>query len=106
MTDDSVCGIGINGTDCISEFLKEKPTAFFTSALLSAKEHGYKTAEMFYPWGRDGIEPPLDTRTVWGNAGPSGRRTGGSVDGEAQLHIGISCITTIILCIAKAGAIV
>lgn len=61
---DSVCGIGINGTDCISEFQKEKPTGFHASVLLSAKEHGFKTAEMMYKWIKEGVEPPLDTRTV------------------------------------------
>lgn len=64
LTLDSVCGIGINGTDCISEFQKEKPTGFYASVLLSAKEHGFKTAEMMYQWIQDGVEPPKDTRTV------------------------------------------
>jgi len=63
-TPDSVCGIGINGTDCISEFQKEKPTGFQASVLLSAKEHGFKTAEMLYKWIKDGVEPPKDTRTT------------------------------------------
>lgn len=61
---DNVCGIGINGTDCITEFQKSKPTGFYASVLLSAKEHGFKTAEMMYKWIKDGVEPPLDTRTV------------------------------------------
>jgi len=64
LTADSVCGVGINGTDCISEFQKEKPTAFYASVLLSAKEHGFKTSEMLYKWVQEGIEPPKDTRTV------------------------------------------
>lgn len=63
LTHDNVCGIGIGGTDCISEFQKEKPTALFASVLLSAKEHGFKTAEMLYRWIQEGIEPPKDTRT-------------------------------------------
>jgi L-arabinose transport system substrate-binding protein len=57
-------GIGINGTDCIVEFEKEKPTPFFGSMLLSAKSHGYQTSEMMYKWIKDGVEPPLDLRTV------------------------------------------
>ena len=57
-------GIGINGTDCISEFEKTKPTAFLASSLLSARQHGYETAKMLYQWVKDGREPPLDTRTV------------------------------------------
>lgn len=61
---DSSIGVGINGTDCISELEKEKPTSFYGSMLLSAKDHGYKTAEMLYHWIKDGKEPPLDTRTA------------------------------------------
>lgn len=57
-------GIGINGTDCIPEFERTKPTAFFASSLLSARQHGYETAKMLYQWVQDGKEPPLDTRTV------------------------------------------
>ena len=57
-------GIGINGTDCIPEFEKTKPTAFLASSLLSARQHGYETAKMLYQWVKDGREPPLDTRTV------------------------------------------
>ncbi len=56
--------IGINGTDCIVELEKAKPTSFHGSMLLSAREHGYRTAEMMYRWIKDGVEPPLDTRTV------------------------------------------
>lgn len=61
---DSCVGIGINGTDCIVELEKAKPTSFHGSMLLSAKQHGYKTSEMLYKWIKDGAEPPLDTRTV------------------------------------------
>jgi L-arabinose transport system substrate-binding protein len=61
---DSVVGIGINGTDCIVEFEKDKPTGFFASALLAPKRHGYETADMLYKWVKDGVEPPLDTRTT------------------------------------------
>lgn len=61
---ESVIAIGINGTDCILEFKKEKATAFFGSMLLAPKRHGFDTAEMVYKWVKDGIEPPKDTRTV------------------------------------------
>lgn len=61
---ESCVGIGINGTDCIIELEKSKPTSFHGSILLSAKDHGYRTAEMLYRWIKDGVEPPLDTRTV------------------------------------------
>jgi len=58
-----VIGVGINGTDCISEFKKTNPTGFYGSMLLSAKQHGYQTSEMMYKWIKDGVQPPLDTRT-------------------------------------------
>ena len=61
---ENALGIGINGTDCIVELEKKEPTAFYGSMLLSAKEHGYKTCEMMFKWIKDGVEPPLDTRTV------------------------------------------
>jgi L-arabinose transport system substrate-binding protein len=61
---DSVIGIGINGTDCIPEFQKPAPTGFFESVLLAPKRHGYETAEMLYKWIKDGVEPPLDSRTT------------------------------------------
>jgi L-arabinose transport system substrate-binding protein len=61
---DNMIGIGINGTDAITEFEKPNPTGFFGSMLLSAREHGYKTTEMMYNWITKDEEPPLDTRTV------------------------------------------
>lgn len=61
---DNVIGIGINGTDCITEFEKPNRTGFFASSLLQAKQHGYQTAEMMYKWIKDGVEPPKDTRTI------------------------------------------
>lgn len=61
---DSAVGIGINGTDCIVELEKKEPTAFYGSMLLSAKSHGYQTCEMMYKWIKEGVEPPLDTRTT------------------------------------------
>ena len=42
--------VGINGTDCIVELEKPKPTAFHGSMLLSAKTHGYQTSEMMFRW--------------------------------------------------------
>ncbi len=59
-----VVGIGINGTDGIGEFRKKEPTGFYGSMLLSAKDHGFKTAEMMYQWIKEDVEPPLDTRTI------------------------------------------
>lgn len=63
-TADTVIGIGINGTDCIAEFEKAKPTGFFASSLLSARQHGYETAKMLYLWIKEGREPALETNTV------------------------------------------
>ena len=60
----TVLGIGINGTDCIVEFERANPTGFYASILLTAKRHGFDTAEMMYRWVKDGVEPPKDTRTT------------------------------------------
>lgn len=61
---ENVIGVGINGTDCQTEFAKEKATGFYASILPEVWNHGYKTAEMVYRWVKDGAEPPLDTRTA------------------------------------------
>lgn len=61
---DSCVGVGINGTDCIAELERAKPTSFYGSMLNSAKVHGYQTAEMMFHWIKDGKEPALDTRTI------------------------------------------
>jgi L-arabinose transport system substrate-binding protein len=61
---ENVIGIGINGTDCIDELRKPKPTGFFGSMLVSAPGEGYRTAELLYHWVKDGTAPPLDTRTT------------------------------------------
>lgn len=63
-TAENSLGIGINGTDCIVEFEKSKPTAFYASVLLAPRRHGFETAEMLYKWITEGIEPPKDTRTA------------------------------------------
>jgi len=63
-TPDTALGIGINGTDCIVEFEKATPTAFYASVLLAPRRHGFETAEMVYKWVTEGVEPPLDTRTT------------------------------------------
>jgi L-arabinose transport system substrate-binding protein len=47
---DSCAGIGINGTDCLDELEKSKPTSFTGSVLLSARSHGYETARMMFHW--------------------------------------------------------
>lgn len=62
-TAETAVGIGINGTDCLDELRKPKPTPFFGSMLVSAPWEGFRTAEILYQWIHDGKEPPLDTRT-------------------------------------------
>ncbi|HEX2860998.1 MAG TPA: arabinose ABC transporter substrate-binding protein [Lacunisphaera sp.] len=61
---DNVIGVGINGTDCIDELRKARPTGFFGSMLVSAPQEGFQTSEMLYRWIKDGVAPPLDTRTT------------------------------------------
>lgn len=60
---DHVIGIGINGTDCVDELRKAKPTGFYGSMLVSAPQEGFRTSEMLYQWIKDGTTPPPDTRT-------------------------------------------
>jgi L-arabinose transport system substrate-binding protein len=59
----NVIGVGINGTDCLVEFRKDKPTGFWGSILLAPRRHGYETAEMMYLWITQGKEPPKATFT-------------------------------------------
>lgn len=56
-----VIGVGINGTDCQSEFQKPAQTGFFGSLLLSPNKHGHDTVIMVYHWIKDGTEPPKAT---------------------------------------------
>ena len=60
---ENAVAVGINGTDCIVEFEKPNPTAFFASVLLAPRRHGYDTIAMLHRWVTAGQEPPLDTRT-------------------------------------------
>lgn len=60
---ETVIGIGINGTDCIDELRKPKPTGFYGSMLVSAPFEGYETARLLHVWVKDGQRPPLETRT-------------------------------------------
>ncbi len=62
-TADTAIGIGINGTDCIDELRKARPTPFFGSMLVSAPKEGFTATELLYHWVKDGTTPPLDTRT-------------------------------------------
>ena len=63
-TAENVIGIGINGTDCIDELRKSKPTGFFGSMLVSAPQEGFRTAELLHQWIATGVAPPPDTRTA------------------------------------------
>lgn len=62
-TADNAAGIGINGTDCLDELRKTKPTPFYGSMLVSAPYEGFRTAELLYLWVKDGTVPPAETRT-------------------------------------------
>lgn len=62
-TADTAVGVGINGTDCIDELRKAKPTPFFGSMRASALGEGFQSTEMLYKWIKDGTPPPLDTRS-------------------------------------------
>ena len=57
-TADTVIGIAINGTDCLDELRKSKPTGFFGSMRVPASYEGFKTSEMLYHWIKDGTVPP------------------------------------------------
>ncbi|AOF52343.1 L-arabinose-binding periplasmic protein precursor AraF [Pasteurellaceae bacterium NI1060] len=57
----NVVGIGINGTDAVSELSKPKMTGFVGSLLPSPDVHGYRSTEMLYKWVKEGIEPPKYT---------------------------------------------
>lgn len=59
---ENVIGIGINGTDCVDELRKPRPTGFHGSIFLSAPGEGFRASEMLYQWVKEGREPPLDTR--------------------------------------------
>jgi L-arabinose transport system substrate-binding protein len=59
-----VIGVGINGTDCLDELRKSKPTGFVGSIRVSALSEGFTTSEMFFKWVTAGLAPPLDTRTT------------------------------------------
>jgi len=60
---DKVIGVGINGTEAVSEFQKRDKTAFVASILLDARRHGYDTAKKMYLWIRNGKEPEKITWT-------------------------------------------
>lgn len=62
-TDQTAIAIGINGTDCIDEFRKAKPTPFYGSILMEANVHGRDTTLALHDWITKGIEPPVSRFT-------------------------------------------
>ena len=60
---DAVIGVGINGSEAIDEFKKSEPTGLYASIMLSARTHGYETAEAMYRWLADGTAPAAETFT-------------------------------------------
>ena len=60
---DNVIGIAINGTDCLDELRKSKPTGFFGSMRVPASYEGYKTSEMLFHWIKNGTVPPPESLT-------------------------------------------
>lgn len=59
---ESVIGVGINGTSGKDD-LKKAKTGFHASVLLSARTHGFSTAEAMYKWVTEGKEPEKETYT-------------------------------------------
>lgn len=57
-------GVGINGTEAVTEFQKTNKTSFVASILLNAKKHGYDTAKSMFFWIRDRKEPSKITWTT------------------------------------------
>ena len=59
-----VIGVGIGGSTSLIELEKTEPTGFVGTCFVNCVGEGYTTAEMLYKWIRDGVVPPMDTRTV------------------------------------------
>jgi len=62
-TANTVAGVGIGGSTCLTEFEKATPSGFYATCLISPLRHGYETTELLYKWIHDGVVPPKDTRT-------------------------------------------
>ncbi len=60
---ETIIGIGIGANTARAEFEKEKDSGFFGTVLISPRRHGFETTEYLYKWIKDGVEPPMDTRT-------------------------------------------
>jgi len=59
-----VVAVGIGGASTAGvEFAKKAPTGFYATVVLSAKRHGYETADLMYRWVTAGTPPPALTFT-------------------------------------------
>lgn len=63
-TAEDVIAVGIGGSTSLSELQKTEPTGFVGTVFVNCIDHGYKTAEMLYKWIKEGVEPPMETRTT------------------------------------------
>ncbi|MHB9030878.1 MAG: substrate-binding domain-containing protein [Candidatus Latescibacterota bacterium] len=58
-----IIAVGIGGSTSLAELEKKEPTGFVGTVFVNSIEEGYKTAEMLYLWIKEGVQPPMDTRT-------------------------------------------
>jgi L-arabinose transport system substrate-binding protein len=61
---DSIMAIGIGGATSLPELEKKEPTGFIGTCFVDCVGEGYKTSEYLYKWIKDGITPPMDTRSA------------------------------------------
>lgn len=59
-----IIAVGIGGSTSLPELQKTEPTGFVGTCFVDCIQEGYRTAEMLYQWIKDGVQPPLDTRTA------------------------------------------
>jgi L-arabinose transport system substrate-binding protein len=59
-----IIAVGIGGSTSLAELEKKEPTGFVGTVFVNSIEEGYRTAEMLYLWIKEGIQPPMDTRTA------------------------------------------
>lgn len=57
-SESDIIGVGIGGSESgINEFIKDQPTGFFATVIISPKRHGYETALNMYAWIAENKEP-------------------------------------------------
>ena len=61
---DTIIGIGIGGATSLPELEKKEPTGFIGTCFVDCVGEGYKTAEYLFKWIKDGVTPPMDTRSA------------------------------------------